>query len=63
MLPNGKIRPERVKKVPLDKTIDIILDKLYGKKHTCIFSNEPRDTWCKSCTQLRLNRPLLEKIY
>jgi hypothetical protein len=36
-------------KVPLHRTIEIILDKLYGPKHTCIFSDKKRADWCKNC--------------
>jgi hypothetical protein len=47
-------------KVPLNQTIDIILEKLYGKKHTCIFSKEPKDTWCQNCKQRFEMKYLLE---
>ena len=38
-------------KVPLEYTIDVILDKLYGEKHDCSFK-KPRikmENWCKKC--------------
>ena len=36
-------------KVPLHRTIEIILDKLYGPKHICIWSKIKRINWCITC--------------
>ena len=36
-------------KVPLNQTIGIILNKLYGQKHTCTFSKKPKSSWCHIC--------------
>ncbi|CAF3715913.1 unnamed protein product [Rotaria sp. Silwood1] len=35
--------------VPLQRTIQIILDKLYGPEHTCTYSDKKRDDWCQKC--------------
>ncbi|CAF1943380.1 unnamed protein product [Rotaria magnacalcarata] len=47
-------------KVPIDRTIEIILDKLYESKHTCIVSKDPKYKWCKKCIQRREMQTLLE---
>ena len=38
-------------RVPLARTIDLILDKMYGPPHTCIFSQMKRTEWCSNCQQ------------
>ncbi|CAF5019252.1 unnamed protein product [Rotaria sp. Silwood1] len=35
--------------VPLQHTIQIFLDKLYGPEHTCTYSDKKRDDWCQKC--------------
>ncbi|CAF0726153.1 unnamed protein product [Adineta ricciae] len=47
-------------KVPLDRTIEIILEKLYDKKHTCIVSKKPKTTWCDKCKNRYEMKFLLE---
>ncbi|CAF3620444.1 unnamed protein product [Rotaria socialis] len=36
-------------RVPLARTIDLILDKMYGPIHTCSFSELKRTDWCSKC--------------
>ncbi|CAF3691829.1 unnamed protein product [Rotaria sp. Silwood1] len=35
--------------VPLQHTIQIFLDKLYGPEHTCTYSDKKRDDWYQKC--------------
>ena len=46
--------------VPLQKTIEIILEKLYGLEHTCTQNKKKRETWCKNCKNRSEMRWLLE---
>ncbi len=47
-------------KVPPDRTIEIILDKLYGLQHTCTYSDKKRDNWCSKCKNRFEMKYLLE---
>ena len=47
-------------KVPLDRTIQIILDKAYGKEHTCTYNNERIVDWCSKCKNRAEMKELLE---
>ncbi|CAF1601783.1 unnamed protein product, partial [Didymodactylos carnosus] len=47
-------------KVPLDRTIEIILEQMYGKPHTCTFSNKKKDDWCDNCKNRYELKSLLE---
>ena len=47
-------------KVPLDQTIKIILDKMYGKEHTCLYSKNPKSAWCQTCKNRHEMKTLLE---
>ena len=47
-------------RVPLSRTIDIILDKMYGPPHTCLFSNGKQENWCNKCQQRYELKCLLE---
>lgn len=47
-------------KVPLDQTIKIILDKIYGTPHTCIHSKNRKSTWCQICRNRHEMKTLLE---
>lgn len=35
--------------IPLERIIQIILDRLYGPEHTCTYSEEGLDDWCNKC--------------
>ena len=37
--------------VPLSRTIELILDKMYGVQHTCLADKKKRDDWCNICHQ------------
>ncbi|CAF1345844.1 unnamed protein product [Adineta ricciae] len=47
-------------KVPLNRTIQLILDKMYGPEHTCTYSDLKRDDWCIVCKNRYEMRYLLE---
>ena len=47
-------------RVPLLRTIDLILDQMYESPHTCIFSNNKQEDWCKKCQQRYELKWLLE---
>ncbi|CAF1562230.1 unnamed protein product [Adineta ricciae] len=46
--------------VPLNRTIQIILDKMYGSEHTCTYSSLKRDDWCRLCKNRYEMKYLLE---
>ena len=46
--------------VPLHRTIQIILDKLYGLEHTCTYSDKKRNDWCSKCKNRFEMKYLLE---
>ncbi|CAF1383019.1 unnamed protein product [Didymodactylos carnosus] len=47
-------------KVPLDRTIELILEKMYGKPHTCTCSTKKKDDWCDNCKNRYELKSLLE---
>ena len=47
-------------KVPTDRTIEIILERLYGHKHTCFVSKQPKESWCSQCKRRQHMKCLLE---
>ena len=36
-------------KVPLTRTIQLILEKIYGPERTCTYSSKRRTEWCENC--------------
>jgi hypothetical protein len=46
--------------VPLNRTIQIILDKFYGREHTCTYSDKKRVDWCTKCKNRYEMKYLLE---
>ena len=47
-------------RVPLTKTIHLILEKMYGLQHNCPTSERRRKDWCASCQQRIELEALLE---
>ena len=36
-------------KVPLTRTIQLILEKIYGREHTCTYRSKKHTEWCENC--------------
>ncbi|CAF3164199.1 unnamed protein product [Rotaria sp. Silwood2] len=47
-------------KVPLIRTIELILLKMYGPEHTCTYSEKQREDWCTNCKNRYEMKCLLE---
>ncbi|CAF2455742.1 unnamed protein product [Rotaria sp. Silwood2] len=65
--PNGKIKMisfdviSLFTKVPLARTIQLILEMMYGPEHTCTYNTEiKRDEWCNNCRNRYELKCLLE---
>ena len=46
--------------VPTDRTIEIILERLYGNRHTCIVSRRSKELWYSLCKRRQHMKCLLE---